>query len=145
MKFFQTDVNVFTYHEKQNCHSKQHSYVCSNKAIFSLKVGLLDLTKYQHAVWLENVDSACNCFACSKCQMRVFHNPNAFQRHIRSCGGKVRDKQLTVSRTEDIIDPYFTGDPNVKYLTCTDQMDKFKPTEYYIVYDFETMEELIDN
>jgi hypothetical protein len=24
-------------------------------------------------------------------------------------------------------------------------MDKFKPTEYYIVYDFETMEELIDN
>jgi hypothetical protein len=77
--------------------------------------------------------------------MRVFHNPNAFQRHIRSCGGKVKDKQLTVSRTEDIIDPYFTGDSNGKYLTCTDQMDKFKPTEYYIVYDFETMEELIDN
>jgi hypothetical protein len=23
-------------------------------------------------------------------------------------------------------------------------MEKFKPTEYYIVYDFETMEELID-
>jgi hypothetical protein len=77
--------------------------------------------------------------------MRVFfHNPNAFQHHIRSCGGKIKDKQLTVSRTEDIIDPYFTGDPNVKYLTCTDQMDKFKPTEYYIVYDFETMEELIN-
>jgi hypothetical protein len=66
--------------------------------------------------------------------MRVFHNPNAFQRHIRSCGGKIKDKQLTVSRTE-----------NIKYLTCTDQMDKFKPTEYYIVFDFETMEELIDN
>jgi hypothetical protein len=77
--------------------------------------------------------------------MRVFHNPNAFQRHIRSCGGKVKDKQLTVSRREDIIDPYFTGDPNVKYLTYTDQMDKFKPTECYIIYDFETMEELIDN
>jgi hypothetical protein len=24
-------------------------------------------------------------------------------------------------------------------------MNKFKPTEYYIVYDFETMEELINN
>jgi hypothetical protein len=43
-----------------------------------------------------------------------FHNPNGFQLYIRSCGGKVKDKQLTVSRTEDIIDPYFTGDPNVK-------------------------------
>jgi hypothetical protein len=77
--------------------------------------------------------------------MRVFHIPNTFQRHIRSCGGKIKDKQLTTSRTEEIIDLYFTGDPNVKYLTCTDQMDKFKPTEHYIVYDIETMEELIDN
>jgi hypothetical protein len=118
MKFFQTDVNVFTYHDKESCYSKRHSYVCSNKAIFSLNVGLLDLPRYQHAVWLENVDNVCNCFACSKCQMRVFHNPNAFQRHIHSCGGKVKDKQLTVSRTEDIIDPYFAGDANVKYLTC---------------------------
>jgi hypothetical protein len=108
MKFFQTDVNVFTYHDKQNCYSKQHSYVCSNKAIFSLKVGLLYLPKYQHAVWLENVDSVCNCFACLKCQMRVFHNPNAFQCHTRSCGRKIKDKQLTLSRTEDVIDPYFT-------------------------------------
>jgi hypothetical protein len=92
MKFFQTDVNVFTYHDKQNCYSKRYSYIYSTKAIFSLNVGLLDLPKYQHAVWLENFDSACNCFACSKCQMRV--------------------KQSTVSLTEYIIDPYFTGDPN---------------------------------
>jgi hypothetical protein len=77
--------------------------------------------------------------------MRVFHNPNAFQRHICSCGGKVKNKQLTVSRTENLIDPYFTGDPNVKYLTSTDQIYKFKLTEYYIVYDFETTEELINN
>jgi hypothetical protein len=32
MKFFQTDVNVFTYHDKQNSYSKQHSYVCLSKA-----------------------------------------------------------------------------------------------------------------
>jgi hypothetical protein len=77
--------------------------------------------------------------------MRVFHNPNAFQRHIRSCGGKIKEKQLIVFRIEDIIHPYSTRDQNVKYLTYTNQMKKFKPTEYYIVYDFETMEELINN
>jgi hypothetical protein len=78
IKFFQTDVNVFTFHNNENCYSKRDSYVCSNKAIFSLNAGLVGLPKYHHDVWLENVDNACNCFACSKCQMRVFHNPNAF-------------------------------------------------------------------
>jgi hypothetical protein len=104
MKFFQTDVNVFTYHDKENCYSKRHSYMCSSKAIFSLNVGLLDLPRYQHADRLENVESTCNCFAYSKCQMRFFHNPNTFQRHTRSCEGKVKDKHLTTSRTENIID-----------------------------------------
>jgi hypothetical protein len=56
-----------------------------------------------------------------------------------------KDKQLVISHKDDAIDPYFTGDPNFKYLTCTDQMDKFKYTEYYIVYDFETMEEPLNN
>jgi hypothetical protein len=40
-----------------------------------------------------------------------------------------KDKQLVVSHKDDNIDPYFTGDPNIEYLTCTDQMDKFKQTE----------------
>jgi hypothetical protein len=57
--------------------------------------------------------------------MRVFHNSNPFQRHTPSCGGKIKYKQLNIS--------------------CTDQMDKFKPTENYFVYDFETMKELINN
>jgi hypothetical protein len=73
--------------------------------------------------------------------MRIFHNPNAFQRPTHSCGGKIKDKQLTVSHTENKINPYFPEDPNLEYLTNTDQMEKFKPTEYYIVYDFETMED----
>jgi hypothetical protein len=58
MKFFQTDVNVYAFHEKENSYSKQHSYVCSTEAVFSLNVGLLDLPKYHHTHWLENVDSA---------------------------------------------------------------------------------------
>jgi hypothetical protein len=33
--------------------------------------------------------------------------------------------------------------PVVKYLYCTDQIELFRPTEYYIAYDFKTMEEII--
>jgi hypothetical protein len=77
--------------------------------------------------------------------MRVFHNYNAYNTHENHCTGKIKNKQLVASRKDDNIDPYFSNDPNVKYLTSTDQMDKFKPTEYYIVYDFETMEEPLNN
>jgi hypothetical protein len=56
-----------------------------------------------------------------------------------------KNKELITSRKDDNINPYFSNDSNVKYLTCTDQMDMFKPTEYYIVYDLETIEESLDN
>jgi menaquinone-dependent protoporphyrinogen IX oxidase len=52
MKLFQTDVNVFIFHNNENCYSKQHSYIYLNKAIFSLNISLLNLPKYQHTVWL---------------------------------------------------------------------------------------------
>jgi hypothetical protein len=77
--------------------------------------------------------------------MRVFHNYNVYNSHEKHCTGMEKNKQLVVSRKDDNIDPYFSGDSNVKYLTSTDQMDKFKPPEYYIVYYFETMEESINN
>jgi hypothetical protein len=83
ISFFQTDVNVFKFNDKQKCYSKQHSYIYSSptKALYTLNVGLVDFPQYQHAIWLENVDEACNCFACCKCQMRVFHNYNAHNVH----------------------------------------------------------------
>jgi hypothetical protein len=44
-----------------------------------------------------------------------------------------------------MIDAYFTSVPSVKSLAFTDQMNKIKPTEYYIVYDFETVEKPLNN
>jgi hypothetical protein len=76
--------------------------------------------------------------------MRIFHSCNAHNTHERHCSGKIKNKQLVVSHEDDNIDPYFSNDPNVKYLTSTDQMDKFKPTEYYIIFDFDTMEVIKD-
>jgi hypothetical protein len=76
--------------------------------------------------------------------MRVFHSYTAYNSQERHCTGMGQNKQLVISRKDDNVDPYFSSNPNVKYLTCTDQMDKFKSTEYYIVYDFESMEEPLD-
>jgi hypothetical protein len=74
----------------------------------------------------------------------VFHLKHEYSKHYRECDCKVKDKQLKVLIDDKIINPYFTQNPVVKYLYCTDQLDLFRPTEYYIVYDFEMMEEIIN-
>jgi hypothetical protein len=71
----------------------------------------------------------------------VYHLKHAYNKHYREYDGK--DKQLQVLHDDKIINPYFVQNPVVKYLYCTNQIELFRPTEYYIVYDFETMEEII--
>jgi hypothetical protein len=106
MSFFQTDVNVFTFHDKKNSCSYKHICICSfTKALYTLNICLVDFAMYKHAIWLENIEKAYNCFPCHKCQMRVFHNYNAYTAHERHCTGMAKSKQLIVSPKEDNIDP----------------------------------------
>jgi hypothetical protein len=58
MPFFQTEVNAFNFHDKENCYSKQHSYISSSptRALYTLNVGLLEFPKYKHGVLLDNVE-----------------------------------------------------------------------------------------
>jgi hypothetical protein len=73
----------------------------------------------------------------------VYHLKHSYNKHYKECDGKVKDKQLQVLHDEKIINPYFMQNLVVKYLYCTDQIHLFRPAEYCIVYDFETMEEII--
>jgi hypothetical protein len=51
MSFFETDVNVFRFVEKDSFYKKQYSYVCTpQKAMFVLNVGITTFPRYQHAV-----------------------------------------------------------------------------------------------
>jgi hypothetical protein len=144
MTFFETDVNVFWYVDKDICYEKQYSHICiPRKAIFVLNVGIINFPKYQHVVWLKDSEKASECFVCNKCQYREIDLKHVYSKHYLECDGKDKDKQLKVLTDDKIINPYFTQNPVVKYLHCTDQLELFRPTEYYIGYDFETMEEII--
>jgi hypothetical protein len=48
-----------------------------------------------------------------------------------------------VLNNNKIINQYFTHNLVVKCLYCIGQLELFRPAQYYIVYDFETMEEII--
>jgi hypothetical protein len=50
---------------------------------------------------------------------------------------------VLVLHDDRIINQYFTQNKEAKYLYCTNQLELFSLTQYYIVYHFETMEETI--
>jgi hypothetical protein len=130
--------------DKETCYEKEYSYICiQRKAMFVLNVGIINFPKYQHTVWLKDSEKASECFLCNKLQYRLFHLKHVYNKYYLECDSKVKDKQLQVLRDNKIINPYFIQNPVVKYLHCRDQLELFKPTQYYIVYEFEMMEEII--
>jgi hypothetical protein len=129
MSFFETDVNVFRYVDKDMSYKRQYSFVSSpQKAMFVLNVGIINFPMYQHSVWLKDLENVSESFVCNKCQSRMFHLKHAYTKHYLECGGKVKDKQLQELHDDRIINLYFIQNLVVKNLYCTDQLDLFRPT-----------------
>jgi hypothetical protein len=95
-------------------------------------------------VWLKNVEIDTECYACPKCQISIFHNNAGYNAHIQDCNGKSNERKCIVNDDDEAIDPNFTNNQVMKRLAIKDQTDKFKKTKYYITFDIETMEELIN-
>jgi hypothetical protein len=94
-------------------------------------------------VWLKNVDKATECYACPKCQVSIFHNYTGYNAHIQDCNEKSNEKKCVVNYDDEAIDPNFTNNQIVRYLTIKNQMEKYREIKYYITFDIETMEEII--
>jgi hypothetical protein len=142
--FFNVSVNVFQYDKVKQIYKKLYSYVKSN-CKYVLNVGLISVDNYSHVVWLRDVQKASECFLCPKCSIHIFHNQKAFNNHFNFCNGEKTEKKLIVSPVPRLIHPNLMNNALLKYLMITDSMDKFKPTSYYITYDFETIEENISS
>jgi hypothetical protein len=140
MQFFDVSINIYRYHKDESKYTRVYSYNHPNAA-YVLDVGLVTLDHYEHAIWLKDIDRATNCYVCKNCKINIFHNYHYYKEHESKCNGKKREKKLLVSRNPQIIHPNLMNNPILKYLTITNQLQKFKPTLYYITYDFETMEE----
>jgi hypothetical protein len=115
MSYFEMEVNVFRYVEKDESYEKQHSYIYApRKAMFVLNVGIINFPNYQHAVWLKDSEKALECYVCSECQYRVYHLKHTYNKHYKECDGKVKSKQLQVLHDDKIINPYFIQNLVVK-------------------------------
>jgi hypothetical protein len=94
---------------------------------------------------LKKIEKETDCYTCPKCQISIFHNYTGYNAHIQVCNGKSNERKFIVNDYYEVIDPNFTNNKVVKYLTIKDQMKKYKETKYYITFDIETMEELVSS
>jgi hypothetical protein len=118
---------------------------CINVAIVNLNIN--NETVY-HAVYLTDTESACGLRLCPKCKLGVYDTINhkeAYRKHVERCEGKKPDKELRVRKIETPYCPGIYNNKTYEYLRANDRQKEFKPTEYYICYDFETMERINDD
>ncbi|KAA6380309.1 MAG: hypothetical protein EZS28_024163 [Streblomastix strix] len=65
------------------------------------------------------------------------------RKHIEQCKQN-NGKQVKLSGNQIPFAPHITGNKTYEYFWSRQELHKFKPTKYYITYDFETMEEQIN-
>ncbi|KAA6376393.1 MAG: hypothetical protein EZS28_028080 [Streblomastix strix] len=66
-----------------------------------------------------------------------------FERHVTSCRLN-KGKQVVLKQSLIPFASHITGNKTYEYLLSHDQVDKFKPTRYYITYDFEAFDKYIN-
>jgi hypothetical protein len=136
---FNVSINLYKYSPDKKKYSKLHYYEKQDSQ-YLRNIELIPVENGEHAIWLKEVDNALQCYVCSKCNLRVFHNYSSYNRLETSCNGSKLTKKLATSPLERPLDPNYNFNPRNQYLTLSGQKQKYKPTRYYIAYDIETME-----
>jgi hypothetical protein len=72
------------------------------------------------------------------------NNPH-FYIHEKNCDGKRPVKRLITSKVELPFCPGMMNNQEFLFLMAHNLMDQWKPTEYFIIYDLETVETIIHN
>jgi hypothetical protein len=94
-------------------------------------------------VLLKNVEKETKYYECPKSQVSIFHNYTGNNAYIQDCNRKSNERKCVVNDDDKAVDPNFTNNQIARYLTIKDQMNKYRKTKYYIIFDIETMEELV--
>ncbi|KAA6373778.1 MAG: hypothetical protein EZS28_030694, partial [Streblomastix strix] len=71
------------------------------------------------------------------------HWDRDLKKHIELCKQN-NGKQVKLSGNQIPFAPHITGNKTYEYFWSRQELQKFKPTKYYITYDFEIMEEQIN-
>ena len=104
-----------------------------------------------HIAVITDVEGLTGLRICPHCKSYCFNprkqkNKKRFEQHVKECeanGGKLT-QEVSLPYTQQPYAPHIQKQPVFRYLLAHDQVEKFRPTQYYITYDFETLEDPIN-
>ncbi|WP_334089833.1 hypothetical protein, partial [Helicobacter typhlonius] len=97
-----------------------------------------------HIMYIKDAEKLTGLLVCPKCKsyvVRGINNHKRFEQHVNKCDGKFK-KNFIVEKQSLPYCPHILS--NSVYEYCLAHNLQFKPQEYYMTYDFETMEHSIN-
>ncbi|KAA6374783.1 MAG: hypothetical protein EZS28_029690, partial [Streblomastix strix] len=104
-----------------------------------------------HAFYIQNKETLTGLRFCPFCKSRAFNPQDVnfardYEKHIKKCEineGKII-KEVKLEAVPLPFVPHIMQNKTYAYLLANNRENEFKPTQYYITYDFETVEKVIN-
>ncbi|KAA6362449.1 MAG: hypothetical protein EZS28_042024 [Streblomastix strix] len=111
---------------------------------------LLQLKNNSHVLFVSDPEALtgyCNCPFCKQHSVPVKnknrHALRDFERHVAKCQQN-KGKQVILLKSLSPFAPHIFGNKTYQYLMAYERLIEFKPTRYFITYDFETVPIIIN-
>ncbi|KAA6376183.1 MAG: hypothetical protein EZS28_028290, partial [Streblomastix strix] len=112
---------------------------------------IVQASNLQHAFAIANKEALTGLKFCPFCQVKGFDTKNQnysrdYERHIVKCeqrGGKLV-KTIKLDQVQKPYVPHIVQNKTFAYLLAHGREKEFKPMQYYITYDLETVEKIVN-
>jgi hypothetical protein len=167
IEFFELpSIRVFSFKEESGCYIYDYVYKSKNydteQEFVNICILPTDLGKLHnneegiipHVIFIKDLDKALNLSICPKCKFYVFQTKRydnnrmgmtKFKQHVDLCDGKRPEKQLLVDELELPIAPGIFDNNTYLHLFGNNCLKKWKPDQYFMTYDLETVESPFEN
>ena len=101
-----------------------------------------------HIMHIFNPERVTGVLICNKCRdygvyTNETHPKRDIENHVEKCTGKF-EKKLKLDKIQKPYVPHLTKNPILIYLMENNRLNEWKPKEYYITFNCETVRELIE-
>ena len=141
------NVNIFEYNEERDYYDiKEENQWHFDDSYPTFSALLFTSKDVFHIMYIKNVEKLTKLLVCPKCHTMVIRNDNRhgeerMKKHVEHCMG-VFTKKFKVEHISKPYCPHILD--NDVYAYCLAHGLKWQPQTYYMTYDFETMEQSVD-
>ncbi|KAA6382637.1 MAG: hypothetical protein EZS28_021836 [Streblomastix strix] len=146
----QVNVHMYTYSDSPPRYELLQNYTIDNKEK-QFNILFINDGNNAHIMYISDVEALTGFRYCNICHRQAFRikDPNlqvSIRNHMKKCqknGGKIVKKVILEKFAKPFV-PHILSNKTYKYLLANNLTHLFKPTQYYITYDIETLEKKVN-